>query len=125
MPTVDRNASSFGIASTNGVADHLKCLHRKGLIIPSYRKARTKVLTKRARTLLGLVVPMRTARAREMLLEAAADVAALTNEAGGTGAAMASALAYLWQANELWQGAQIRNASPLTPAAEQLLGGGR
>jgi len=112
-PTIREIGTRFGLASTNGVADHLKCLQRKGLILPSYRKARTKVLTEKARTLLGLVVPMRTERAREMLLEAAARVAELTDDLGGIDGNLSAALAYLWQANELWQGAQIRNAPPL------------
>ncbi len=125
-PTIREIGTRFGIASTNGVNDHLMALQNKGLIMPSHQKARAKVLTKKARTLLGLVVPMRTTRAREMLLEAAAAVAAKTYQADSVGAELREALDYLWQANELWQGSQIRTAPPLgrfSPTPPSLAGG--
>ncbi len=44
-PTVRELGTELGIVSTNGVADHLEALERKGLVQSAVNKARTIRLT--------------------------------------------------------------------------------
>lgn len=53
-PTIAELGHGLGIASTNGVAAHLKALNRRGLLTWRPHRARTLVLTTAARSLLGL-----------------------------------------------------------------------
>ena len=56
-PTLRELCARFGIASTNGMADHLRALRKKGLLHPSDYRARMLVPTR-----LGLRVAGRYSR---------------------------------------------------------------
>ena len=53
-PTIREIGEEMGIASTNGVNDHLKALERKGYLTRGEQQSRSLVPTKRARLVLGL-----------------------------------------------------------------------
>lgn len=53
-PTIREIGEEMGIASTNGVNDHLKALERKGYLTRGEQQSRSLVPTKRARLILGL-----------------------------------------------------------------------
>lgn len=53
-PTIREIGEEMGIASTNGVNDHLKALERKGYLNRGEQQSRALVATKRARMVLGL-----------------------------------------------------------------------
>lgn len=52
-PTIREIGEEMGIASTNGVNDHLKALERKGYLTRGEQQSRSLVPTKRARMVLG------------------------------------------------------------------------
>jgi len=52
-PTIREIGEEMGIASTNGVNDHLKALERKGFLQRTEQTSRSLVPTKRARLALG------------------------------------------------------------------------
>ena len=56
-PTIREIGEEMGIASTNGVNDHLKALERKGFLQRTEQTSRSLVPTKRARMVLGLGKP--------------------------------------------------------------------
>jgi repressor LexA len=53
-PTIREIGEEMGIASTNGVNDHLKALERKGFLQRTEQTSRSLVPTKRARLALGV-----------------------------------------------------------------------
>ena len=53
-PTIREIGEEMGIASTNGVNDHLKALERKGFLLRTEQTSRSLVPTKRARMALGV-----------------------------------------------------------------------
>ncbi|MFL5318185.1 MAG: transcriptional repressor LexA [Myxococcaceae bacterium] len=53
-PTIREIGEEMGIASTNGVNDHLKALERKGYLNRGEQQSRALVASKRARMVLGL-----------------------------------------------------------------------
>lgn len=60
-PTVREIGKRFGIRSTNGVADHLKSLERKGLLIVEPVKSRAMWLTPAGAEQTGVVLREATA----------------------------------------------------------------
>lgn len=51
-PTITELMATLGLASKNGIADHLKALAKKGLVTWERRRARTLALTRTGRTYL-------------------------------------------------------------------------
>lgn len=56
-PTIREIGEEMGIASTNGVNDHLKALERKGYLQRTEQTSRSLVPTKKARLALGMGAP--------------------------------------------------------------------
>lgn len=109
-PSIRDIGFCLDIASTNGVNDHLSRLRRKGLLEPASNTARSLVLTKKGREAIGLGEPPGFETARAALLDAATEVASLTNGSDAPTNELANALADLWEANDAWQVVLLRAA---------------
>lgn len=110
-PTIREIGVNLGITSTNGVSDHLRALRRKGFLVPASRRARALVLTKRGRAAIGVVEPVGYVAARDALVDAATEVASITDGWEQDDPDIRRALRALSRANDAWQVAQLRGAA--------------
>ncbi len=111
-PTIREIGEHLGVTSTNCVSDFLRALRGKGLLTEPVGKARSLIITPRGWRSIAEEEPIGYEAARDGLLDAATEVASLTNgmDAQIFGQ-LSNALAALWKANDAWQVAQLRRAA--------------